>query len=294
MSLAAIKVAAAAKLNLYLHVVGKREDGFHILDSLIAFASVHDTISVAPAEQLSLAIEGPFSASLERDADNLVLRAARGLAAHAGQAPRAAITLIKRLPIASGIGGGSADAAAALLALVRLWGLSVAREDLMALALSLGADVPMCLGGRTSFAGGIGELLTPGPALPEVGLLLVNPGIAAPTPAVFRARRGALSKPARFADTPPDAKALAAILASRQNDLASPALTICPAIGEVLDALRGAAGCRLARMSGSGATCFGLFDDEATAKIAAAQVKDRGWWVAAGRLVNDTSTLAAM
>lgn len=290
---AMIRVAAPAKLNLYLHVVGRRADGYHLLDSLIAFASVHDTIAVESAEELRLMLDGPASAALAEEPDNLALRAACLLASQAGIEPKAAIRLTKRLPVASGIGGGSADAAAALKALVRLWGLPFDEAALAHLSLRLGADVPMCVAGRAAFAGGIGEELSPAPALPAVGLLLVNPRIAVPTPAVFRARMGAFSTPDRFDEAPKDAGALAALLAARRNDLTAPACEICPAIGEVLAALDGAPGCRLARMSGSGATCFGLFDDEAAATRAAPALARPGWWVASGRLVTDTWGLVA-
>jgi 4-diphosphocytidyl-2-C-methyl-D-erythritol kinase len=286
-------VAAPAKLNLYLHVIGRRPDGYHLLDSLVAFASAHDTVIVAPADTLELALEGPFGTALAAEADNLVLRAARLLADEAGRQPAASITLVKRLPLASGIGGGSADAAATLRALARLWGLTLDETTLMALALRLGADVPMCVAGHAAFAGGIGELLSPAPALPAAGLLLVNPGAPLSTPAVFRARTGPFSTAGRFAEAPRDVAALAALLAARGNDLTAAACALCPVIAEVLEALAGTPGCRLARMSGSGATCFGLFDDEATAAAAARIVARDGWWTAPGRLVADSGTLAA-
>lgn len=289
----ALRVAAPAKLNLYLHILGRRGDGYHLIDSLVAFASVHDTLAVEAADELTLSLEGPFAAALAAEPDNLVLRAARLLAREAGVAPRAKLRLIKRLPLASGIGGGSADAAAALKALRRLWGLSLPDGELARIALALGADLPVCLEGRSAFVGGVGEALAPAPALPEAGLLLVNPGVALATPAVYRARAGAFSLPARFADRPQDARGLAALLAPRRNDLTDAASSLCPAIGEVLAALADARGCRLARMSGSGATCFGLFDDGAAARRAARALVRPGWWLAPGRLVADARTLAA-
>lgn len=290
-SRAALRVQAAAKINLYLHVLGRRADGYHLIDSLVAFASVGDTLTAAPAPELSLALGGPFGQALAGEPDNLVLRAARLLAEAQGIVPRAALALEKRLPVASGIGGGSADAAAALKALARLWGLGLDEAALMGLALRLGADVPICLGGRAAFVGGIGEELSAAPALPEAALLLVNPGSALATPAVFRAREGAFSAPARFESAIADAASLAAVLAERRNDLTPPAQALCPAIGTVLAALAAAPGCRLARMSGSGATCFGLFDDAAAAARAAPALARPGWWVTPARLVTDTSTL---
>lgn len=238
-----------------------------------------------------LSLEGPFAPDLAAEPDNLVLRAARLLARKAGVAAGAKLRLVKRLPIASGIGGGSADAAAALKALLRLWRLSLSREELARIALALGADLPACLEGRSAFLGGIGEELAPAPALPEIALVLVNPGIALSTPAVYGAREGAFSQAARFTELPRDARGLAALLAARRNDLTEAAESLCPAIGEVLHALAAASGCRLARMSGSGATCFGLFDDEAAARHAAAALMRPGWWVAPGRLIADARTL---
>lgn len=289
---AVIRVAAPAKLNLYLHVVGRRVDGYHLLDSLVAFASVHDTVAVEPAEKLTLGLDGPAAATLGQEGDNLALRAARVLASEAGIEPKAVIRLTKRLPVASGLGGGSADAAAVLKALARLWDLPLDEEALRRISLRLGADVPMCVAGRAAFVGGIGEELSPAPSLPAVGLLLVNPGIAVSTPAVFRARMGAFSAPDRFDESPKDAATLAALLATRRNDLTAAAREICPAIGEVLAALEGSPGCRLARMSGSGGTCFGLFDDETAARHAAPALRRPGWWVERGRLIADASTLA--
>ena len=286
-----IRIAAAAKLNLYLHVVGRRADGYHRLDSLVAFASVHDTIEVGPASTLSLELAGPGAGALGAEPDNLVLRAARRLAEIAGVAPRATLRLTKRLPVASGIGGGSADAAATLKALVRLWRLEPDDGSLRALALDLGADVPMCLLGRAAFAGGVGEELAPVDALPGAGLVLVNPGIALPTADVFKARKGPFSDSARFEGTPRSVSELATRLAERRNDLAAPAIALCPEIGRVLAALEAAPDARLARMSGSGATCFALFDDEAAAERAAARLQRPGWWTVAARLVSDTATL---
>ena len=282
---------APAKLNLTLQIVGRRDDGYHLLDSLVAFTSLGDTIAAAPAEDLGLAIDGPFGATLAADpADNLVLRAARTLAAEAGIAAEAALTLTKRLPIASGIGGGSSDAAACLLALAELWRLAPAPEDLARLALTLGADVPVCLAGRTARLEGIGERIGPAPRLPRAPILLVNPGIALPTPQVFRARQGGFSAGAGprgvLAASPTDARALAQALAGFGNDLTAPAIALLPEIAVVLAALETSPGCLLARMSGSGATCFAVFADDVAAAGAAATMAAAhpGWWVAATRL----------
>ena len=283
--------AAPAKLNLTLDVVGRRADGYHLLDSLVAFTEYGDTIEAAPGESLSLIMDGPFGAKLAVDpAENLVLRAARLLAAEAGVAADAALRLTKRLPIASGIGGGSSDAAATLSALAELWRLALPEEDLARLGLKLGADVPVCLTGRPARLEGIGERVGWAPDLPAAPIVLVNPGIGLPTPQVFRARTGEFS-PGAGAEgvlpaSPADTQALAAALADTGNDLTAPAITLLPAIAEVLAALEAAPGCLLARMSGSGATCFALFAENGTAGAAAAAIGQAqpGWWSVATRL----------
>jgi 4-diphosphocytidyl-2-C-methyl-D-erythritol kinase len=275
--------AAPAKVNLYLHVLGRRPDGYHALDSLAVFAGVADRLSAEPAEELSLAVAGPFGSTLAAEPGNLVLRAARLLADAAGVRAGARLVLDKQLPVASGIGGGSADAAAALRLLARLWGLPP-DLDLAPLAARLGADVPVCLAGRTARMGGVGEQLGPGPDLPPCGIVLVNPGVPLATAAVFRARRGRLSAPARLPAFWSDARAMAATLEACSNDLEPAAIGFCPEIADVLAALRAAKGCLLARMSGSGATCFGLFADAATAREAAGGVSRPGWWQWSGAL----------
>lgn len=284
----AVRRAAPAKLNLYLHVLGRREDGYHLLDSLVAFADVGDVVVVRPTAELSLAIDGPFAAALTGNpADNLVWRAALALAERAGRSPAAAITLHKNLPVASGIGGGSSDAAATLTALAELWGLDLAAPRFAGLAASLGADVPVCLYGRTAWLGGIGEALAPAPALPPASVVLANPGVAVATPAVFKARRGPFSAAARFEASPPDAASLASLLATRCNDLTDAAISVAPGISEVLAALGSLDGALLARMCGSGATCYALFADDGAARTAAARLGGAhpNWWVMAARLL---------
>jgi 4-diphosphocytidyl-2-C-methyl-D-erythritol kinase len=280
--------AAPAKLNLYLHVVGRRDDGYHLLDSLAGFADIGDRVYAEPAASLSLKIEGPFAGDLaDNDHRNLVWRAAEKLAALLGREAAAAITLEKNLPIASGIGGGSSDAAATLKALCDLWQATPNVQDLAALALSLGADVPVCLAERASYFGGTGEIIDAAPVLPRAGLVLVNPGIALPTISVFKARTGAFSPPSRFTAAPADAKALAALLAQRHNDLTDAALGLVPEIGSVLKHID-AQNALLARMSGSGATCFGLFESQTAAEAAAAKIRSEApprWWIAAGSLI---------
>lgn len=287
---APVTAFAAAKINLYLHVVGRRTDGFHLLDMLITFADVGDRISVQPADNLSLTVAGPFAPGIPTGEDNLVLKAARSLAGLAGIEPRAAIHLEKILPPASGIGGGSADAAATLKALRDLWDLDIPKGELQTLAISLGADVPMCLAGRAAFSSGIGEVLQPAPPLPPAWFVLVNPGVPVSTPAVFRARSGPFGDPGSFTDTPSDAPALARLLEEKRNDLEGPARAITPAVDDALAALAATENVLLVRMSGSGATCFGLFATESDAQAAAGQITIArpGWWVAAARLLEQT------
>jgi 4-diphosphocytidyl-2-C-methyl-D-erythritol kinase len=249
------------------------------------FPPVGDVLRVEPDRALTLALDGPFAAALTDDAnDNLVLRAARALAAAAGLEPRARLTLTKNLPVASGIGGGSADAAAALRLLARMWDTKLPADGMQALALGIGADVPVCLASAAARMGGIGEVLSPAPALPACGIALVNPGAPVATAAIFRARAGAFSAPPRLPPEWRDLAAMAADLRVQRNDLEAPAIALCPPIAEVLAALRAHPGCRLARMSGSGSTCFGLFDDAAAAVTAGAALRRPGWWSWGGAL----------
>ncbi len=243
----------------------------------MVFAGAADAVAAAPADALGLALDGPEAGALAAEPDNLVLRAARALATAAGVAPRAALTLTKRLPVASGIGGGSADAAAALRALNALWTLDWPMERLAALALPLGADIPCCLAARPCVLGGIGEVLRPAPRLPPCGILLANPRVALATPAVFRARGGAFGAPAALPAGWADASAMARDLGALGNDLEAPAIALCPPVAEVLAALRALPGCLMARMSGSGATCFALFAAPAAAARAAGALPAT-WW----------------
>ena len=270
---------ARAKVNLALHVVGRRADGYHLLDSLVVFADVGDRITVAPGQGLRLTVTGPQGGGLAADDDNLCLRAARAMAG-----PGAQITLEKHLPVASGIGGGSADAAATLQALARLW--RVPLPDAAAV-LALGADVPVCLAGRPARMEGVGEVLSLLPPLPAAWLVLVNPGVAVSTPAVFRAleRRDNARLPATLPRLATHGE-LAAFLMMQRNDLEAPAMALAPVIGQVRSALSAQSGCLMARMSGSGATCFGLFPDALNAAAAAAALRQAqpGWWVKAAEL----------
>jgi 4-diphosphocytidyl-2-C-methyl-D-erythritol kinase len=278
------KVRAPAKINLWLNVVGRRADGYHLLDSLIAFTDLADDVVAEPADRLALSLDGPLAPGLAGEGDNLVLKAARLLADRAAVAPRAALHLTKRIPVAAGLGGGSADAAAALRALLDLWRVALPVEELFDLAARLGADVPMCLAGRAALASGVGEKLAPVPPLPPCTILLVNPRVALATAEVFTARRGDFSRPRPLVQPWTDAASFAAALAERGNDLAAPAIALRPVIADVLGFLRRTDGALHAAMSGSGATCFALYETAEAAQRAAARVP-AAWWHHAGKLV---------
>ena len=283
---------APAKLNLYLHVLGQRPDGYHLLDSLVIFADVGDVVRVESAAALALEITGPFADDLAATdpENNLVLRAARSLASHGGIQPTAAITLEKNLPVAGGIGGGSSDAAATLHALNARWGLNMPDDELAALGLEIGADVPACLAAQTLYMAGAGEQIQLAPSIPPVALVLVGPNAPLSTPDVFNAFNAKWSEPGQLGptDTTED---FVQELASRRNDLQAPAIALQPAIGQVLESLGGEHGCLLARMSGSGSVCFGIFGSFNAAEIAAASIarQQPEWWVVATESVEGSS-----
>jgi 4-diphosphocytidyl-2-C-methyl-D-erythritol kinase len=279
---------APAKVNLTLHVLGRRPDGYHELESLVAFAGTGDDLSLRPGE-LSLSVSGPTANAAGGEADNLVLKAARALARRIPGLSTGAFHLTKRLPVAAGLGGGSADAAAALRLLARLNGLSRDDPAILASASETGADVPVCLQSRAHMMSGAGEVLGPALRLPPLFAVLANPGVPVATAAVFRTlgrgERGTASPHPTIAPAI-DRSRLVAVIAGGRNDLETAAIALAPAIGEALASMRAATGCRLARMSGSGATVFGLFDDGA-ASVAAEKAIRRarpGWWVRATRL----------
>ena len=274
-------------------MTGRRADGYHVLDSLAVFPPVGDELRAWPAATLSLALNGPFGGAIGESADNLVLRAARALAERAGIGVGARLVLTKNLPVAAGIGGGSADAAATLRLLTRMWDVGLPAGDLSALAVVLGADVPVCLASRTAHMSGVGERIEPGPLLPPGGIALVNPGEPVPTAEVFAARHGAFSAAADLPDQWHDIAAMAADLWALRNDLQTPAITLCPAIGTALAALATRPACLLARMSGSGATCFGLFPTPETAREAVKQLRMPDWWSWGGALTSPPPGAAA-
>ncbi|MGR3379078.1 4-(cytidine 5'-diphospho)-2-C-methyl-D-erythritol kinase [Salipiger abyssi] len=274
--MAPIEVFAPAKINLTLHVTGRRADGYHLLDSLVCFASIGDRLVLSAGEALSLEVTGPEGPGLPAGPDNLALRAAACVAGEAG----AALVLEKVLPVASGIGGGSADAAAAMRGMLHLRGRAPGDAEAEA-ALRLGADVPMCLACHPLRARGIGERLEP-VTLPQLHAVLANPRRPVATPDIFRALERRDNPP--MPDPLPDLsepEALLSFLAEMRNDLEAPARAVEPAITEVLGALSALPGCALARMSGSGATCFGLFPGRGAAASAASELRQAhpDWWV---------------
>jgi 4-diphosphocytidyl-2-C-methyl-D-erythritol kinase len=277
---------APAKINLTLRVTGRRTDGYHELCSLVCFASTGDGLRLSAGPALGLSVDGETAAQSGAIADNLVLKAARAMQAQMPDVRLGHFHLIKRLPVAAGLGGGSADAAAALRLIARLNELALEDWRLMKAARATGADVPVCLDPRPRLMRGIGELLSAPVALPALHAVLVNPRVAVPTAKVFAAL-------ARFsgddrdpvaawveADAVPAADEFFLALTQSGNDLEAPATALFPIVGEVLASMRATPGCRLARMSGSGATCFGLFDTPQAADAGAAQLQSRhpDWW----------------
>lgn len=290
-----LTIDAPAKINLALHVTGQRADGYHLIESLVVFAELGDRVSVQLAERDAFVLDGPEAAALSLEAadSNLVVRARDALRDAARQTgselPPVEIRLDKQLPVASGIGGGSADAAATLKALCAVWGYEPGSETLSRIALALGADVPMCLDGRPLVARGIGEILTPIDMDFELDLVIVNPRIGVSTPAVFRALESRSNPPLPAPTSLSGADNFIRWLEWTRNDLEPPALGLAPEIAECLAALR-MAGAGLSRMSGSGASCFGIFSTAQAAETAAATLRrDRpGWFVAATRTVAAT------
>ncbi|MBY9065362.1 4-(cytidine 5'-diphospho)-2-C-methyl-D-erythritol kinase [Hyphomonas sp. WL0036] len=282
---------APAKVNLTLHVGPVKPNGRHNLDSLVVFsdASAADHLTAELAEDITLDVSGPTAPASGDPADNLVLRAALALKAASGTPKGTRLRLIKRLPVAAGIGGGSSDAAVALRLLTELWGVDPAHA--IALAPSLGGDVPVALSGLPALMRGEGERVIPC-VVPPVAALLVNPGVACPTGPIFRAYDAA-GGGAGFAETDPpadlqDAKQLVAWLRHQRNDLEAPAIALVPEIAAVLETLAAQPGVLLARMSGSGATCFAIFEAIAFAERAGVVLKSqpatKTWWTAACRL----------
>jgi 4-diphosphocytidyl-2-C-methyl-D-erythritol kinase len=281
--------SALAKVNLTLRVLGRRADGYHDIESLVAFADIADRLALTPGDALTLTVDGPSAAQSGAQADNLVLKAARALGARVPDLRVGAFRLEKNLPVAAGLGGGSADAAAALRLLARANKLAPDDPRLSDAARATGADVPVCLDSRPRLMRGIGDLLSAPLPLPQLPALLVNPGVTLPTKLVFAGWRPSASAAPASTSAADFAAALAKMDNERQlfdwlsretNDLEAPAIALAPVIVEVLASLRAAAGCRLARMSGSGATCLALFASAAETAAAAENLRAQfahGW-----------------
>lgn len=282
-----LQFLARAKINLALHVVGQRDDGYHLLDTIVTFAELGDQLSIEPSEQLELTTTGPHAAGLDQKVDNLVIRAAHMLQRESGNTRLTArLRLCKTLPVASGLGGGSADAAAAMRGLNQFWKLGISGPRLRELALKLGADVPMCVIGRPAHVRGIGEAIEP-VTIPALPIVLVNPHIPVSTPGVFKCLSDKSNPP-----LPPLLKdkgrdGWVSYLQLQRNDLQGPAISLTPEIKDCLAAISELPGCQLARLSGSGATCFAVFESDHDAEAAASTLRDdhSDWWVVQSKTI---------
>ena len=276
-----IREAAPAKVNLYLHVVGRRADGYHLLESLVVFADVGDVVEVGPGDGLELSVEGPFAGQVPANADNLVLRAARLLADEVGRTPKLRLRLIKNLPVGAGLGGGSADAAATLRALARLWALDNPMPRLFRIAGALGADVAVCVRSRASLIGGIGEKIETLTSFAPLPAILVHPGRALLTKDVFAARQGPFSPPRKLPEG--DKIDLLELVRTSRNDLQAAANSLCPEIGRAIDIVKKNGSFWLSRMTGSGSACFGICEELEIARKVSREMAQGGanWWASA-------------
>lgn len=288
-----ISVFAPAKINLYLHLTGRLANGYHNLDSLVCFADIGDQVDIVEHDSFAFQVKGTFSNSFKErekesfiDGDNLVVRAARSLAQITDKPLNVKITLTKNLPIASGIGGGSADAAATIWGLQELWDLPRNTDYLMPMLTKLGADVPVCLHSQTSVMRGIGDKLSPIDTLPEIPVVLVNPMVTCSTQDIFIRHSGTYKKNKEFPKRHLSIHECIDVLQAYDNDLFNPAILCEPKIDDAMRALNLTQSCLLSRMSGSGATCFGLYETIENAEQAAAFIRSENpdWWVKAGWL----------
>ncbi|MCI5061048.1 MAG: 4-(cytidine 5'-diphospho)-2-C-methyl-D-erythritol kinase [Alphaproteobacteria bacterium] len=280
-----IYIQAPAKINLNLHVTARREDGYHTLQSFVVFADLADEIEISPASEFSFEIDGLFAGVLEERAmlqNNLVVRAARGIAELVQKPLHCSIRLTKNIPVGAGLGGGSADAAATIKGLLQFWNVTIDQKQLSPFLESLGADVPVCYEGKSCFVEGIGEIIHLLPdAIPQTHVLLIYPGVFCSTPQVFQNFEEPFLNKTNFPTVFQDQDALFAYLKTTQNSLSKSAQNLVPEIKDVLLCLEEQQGCRLARMSGSGSTCFGLFESSEMCQQAGEEVKKTHshWWV---------------
>jgi 4-diphosphocytidyl-2-C-methyl-D-erythritol kinase len=278
---AALVEQAPAKINLTLRVLGRRADGYHALESLVAFAELSDILTLAPGDAPTLDVSGPFAAACGPPADNLVFKAYAALREHVAGLQAGRFSLVKNIPVAAGLGGGSADAAAALRLLARCNGMAAGDARLMQAARAVGADVPVCLDPRARIMRGVGDELSAPLKVPPLAALLVNPGVALATRDVFAKFAAGHASEMSIGDVPGTADAAIGYLAVFDNDLTPAAIACAPVIAEVIEHLRALPGVHLTRMSGSGATCFALFGSASEAAAAARQLSAArsDWWV---------------
>lgn len=285
---------AYAKINLYLHITGRRNDGFHLLDSLVTFVDVYDVVEVSPSDDISLRVTGPFAKEIGKTEDNLVIKAALLLQKRMVDKKGAKINLIKNIPPASGMGGGSSDAAAVLHLLCKIWGLDFSTAEIQNISLSLGADLPVCVTGKSCHVSGIGEIITPVSNLAEGFTVLVNPGKKAESKIIYQMGIKKISEQIINEVLAEDTiENFADVLSHAHNDLSVNAVKIVPEIITILKILHEEKACLLARMSGSGATCFGLFKDKESAETVAEKIRLRfkDWWVKPAALIHDTEKI---
>jgi 4-diphosphocytidyl-2-C-methyl-D-erythritol kinase len=288
-----LNIFAPAKVNLYLHVTGRLDNGYHTLDSMVAFADIGDEVRIEPAPDFTFKVQGPYAGAFtpkeldsSPNSSNLVVQAVWALARAAQKVPNVKVTLTKSLPLASGLGGGSSDAASVIWGMLDWWGLSRQAYYLPALMTTLGADIPVCLNCDAARLRGIGEIIDRVPPMPEIPVVLVNPCKPCGTATVFARFAGSFRQPDAIPQNLDTLDDIVAFLEKRENDLYAPACNVVPEIVNVIGALRSQAGCRLARMSGAGATCFGLFETEKQAKAAAKTIayENPDWWARSGWL----------
>lgn len=270
-----MRAIAPAKVNLYLHITGKRANGYHELDSLAVFTEFGDMLEFSAADTLSLIVHGAFASAIDTSSGNLVLRAAEALRRTANISQGAKIILTKNIPVGAGLGGGSSDAAATLIALNQFWQLNFPLKQLAEIGLPLGSDIPVCLAGKPARIRGIGEQVDPVSMPTSLWMLLVTPNKPLLTAEVYKHFKGPFS--ASVPSVPTDILALRPL----NNDLQMPATALMPVIGDIIKAIAGTPDCKLARMSGSGAACFGLYETEQTARRAQDVIKQSqpGWWI---------------
>lgn len=288
-----LTIFSPAKINLYLHITGRLDNGYHMLDSLVAFADIGDRITISRSTEFKFSIDGPYATAFgpkdrdqSPDSSNLVVQAVWALSQAAQKIPDVHIKLTKNLPLASGLGGGSSNAAAVLWGLLEWWKIPHQSHYMQGLMARLGADVPVCLNCIPARVRGIGDILDVAPAMPEVPVVLVNPGKQCMTGEIFSRFIGSFREPMAIPENLGGTEALVDFLAKQDNDLLKPAMDVVPVIGNVLNSLKMQGGCLLPRMTGSGATCFGLFKDEAAAVKAAKIItgENPDWWVKSGWL----------